>query len=255
MNTIKKNKYLFIAGCARSGTSALAQLVGNHSKIVMGMERYGHLVNKGDFKLTPQHFEPDHFMKIEPGDTFYDDFKKKHQWDDRIEEKLKENKYIYIGDKRPKLYEVYDELFETFPNAKVIFIYRNLYEVASSWNKRAEEGENWPAHKDFQKAVYTWNNSLKNTMKALEKYPEKIMCIRYEDIFIKGVDLKPLYDWLGLEVDEYTKRQYEKTLIVSRKLQENRKAFQLSEAQKAFCDEKAMYKLEKMLNKIKLFNN
>jgi len=246
-------KYLFIAGCARSGTSALAQLLGNHSKIVMGMERYGHLVNKDDFKLTPKHFEPERFLKIEPDDTFYNDFKKFHEWDERIEKKLKEKSYTYIGDKRPEFYLVYDELFETFPNAKVVFIFRNLYEVASSWNKRAEEGQNWPAHKNFQKAVYAWNDSLRKTLEALEKYPENIVCLRYEDIFIKGVDLKPLYDWLGLEVDEFTQKKYENTLIISRKLQENRKNFQISENQKAFCDEKASYRFEKMLDKIKLF--
>ena len=250
---INVKKYLFIAGCARSGTSALTQLLGNHSKIVIGMERYGHLVNKGNFKLNPRHFKPERFLKIEPSDTFYNNFKKHHQWDERIEKKLKEKNYVYIGDKRPILYEVYDELFETFPNAKVVFIYRNLYEVSSSWNKRAEEGQDWPAHKDFQKAVHAWNSSLKKTLEALEKYPEKIACIRYEDIFIKGVDLKPLYDWLGLEVDEFTQNKYKNTLIISRKLQENRKVFQISDNQKEFCDEKALYKFEKMLDKIKLF--
>lgn len=40
-----KNK-LFIAGCARSGTSALAQLIGSHSKVVLGMERFGCFYNK-----------------------------------------------------------------------------------------------------------------------------------------------------------------------------------------------------------------
>lgn len=245
-------KYLFIAGCARSGTSALAQLIGSHKEIVMGMERFGHLSLKNNFKLTKELFEAERFLNIHDDDTFYTDFKKFHAWDKDINIKVKNYDLKYIGDKRPELYTVYDELFQNFPEAKIIFIYRNVYEVAASWNKRAESKENWPASKDFKQAVYNWNNSLNLTIEALDKYQNNIVCLRYEDIFLNEMDLKPLYKWLDLEMDNATLEKYKNILFNSKRLQKERENFQLSEEQVNFCKNAASFRFEKQLDEIKI---
>ncbi|WP_122894011.1 sulfotransferase family protein [Arcobacter peruensis] len=246
-----KNK-LFIAGCARSGTSALAQLLGSNDKVVMGMERFGHLYNKNKFEASADLFETKRFLTIEDGDTFYTDLEKFHAWDPNIIKKLESVNYEYIGDKRPEIYEVYDEMFNTFPDSKIIFIYRNLYEVAASWNKRAEAKENWPATKDFKKAVYAWNDSLRLTVEAIDKYPNQIACIRYEDVFVNAIDLKPLYAWLNIDMDANTHSKLKNILINSKRLQDERKSFQLSDEQKLFCDSTANFRFEKELNNIKI---
>jgi len=245
-------KYLFIAGCARSGTSALAQLIGSHNQVVIGMERFGHLVTKDKFTLSEEHFTSERFLNIEPGDTFYNDFEKFHSWDENIIRKLNQGNLEYIGDKRPELYMVYDELIETFPNSKIIFIYRNIFDVAASWNKRAEEGINWPMHKNFKKAVHTWNYSLKTTIKAIQKYPDNICCIKYEDVLVDAKELTPLYNWLELNIDENTKTKQKNILMNSKRLQEERKNFALSEDQQEYCNQNADYKLEEQLNSTKL---
>ncbi|HND14369.1 MAG TPA: hypothetical protein PLN78_05270, partial [Pseudomonadales bacterium] len=104
-------KFIFVAGCARSGTGALAQLLSASDDIVMGMERFGHLESKGSFSLTPNHFEKERFFDVRDGDTFYGNFDEFHRHDKRIREKF--DSCIYIGDKRPDLYECYDEIFQT----------------------------------------------------------------------------------------------------------------------------------------------
>lgn len=242
-------KYLFIAGCARSGTSALAQLVGSHRKIVMGMERFGHLVAKSHFSLTPGHFERSRFLAIEADDTFYSDFDAFHSWDPHIREKF--DGAVYIGDKRPGLCAVYDELFSAFPGATVIFIYRNVCDVAASWNKRAEDGENWPASLDFQKAVHAWNQSMSATAAALAE-GMNILPVSYEEIFISGQSPGPLFTRLGLEFDETARAMYRNQLQNSARLIELREAFRLSDEQRSFVNEAASFRYLKTLDAARL---
>jgi hypothetical protein len=226
--------YLFITGCARSGTSALAQLIGNHGNIIMGMERFGHLTSKQNFKLTPEHFTQERFFSMHPEDTFYSSFDEFHSWDPNIRAKFPEAKYI--GDKRPGMYDAYDELFQTFQQAHVIFIYRDIYDVASSWNKRAEEGQNWPAHLDFRKAVHAWNQSMKCTLEAIDK-GLNVIPVNYEGIFLEEKPIEPLFGKLDLDVDTHVQAKHKNILTNSRMLTEKRKGYLISDEQKRYIDE------------------
>mgnify|MGYP000323574931 CR=1 FL=1 len=191
--------HLFIAGCPRSGTSALVQLLSRSKKVVMGMERYGHLVGKSNFTLTPAHFEKERFFTMEEGDTFYKDVLDFHKFSPDMYEKY--DNCTIVGDKRPNLYESYDELFEHFPDAKVLFIYRDIERVASSYAARVQEGKSWPITKDFKSAVIEWNQSLYFTREALKKgYDIKV--VDYDTLFISGDDLQNLFKYLDLQNDE-----------------------------------------------------
>ncbi|WP_282177113.1 sulfotransferase family protein [Vibrio nereis] len=191
--------YLFVAGCARSGTSALAQLLSGSQDIVIGMERYGHLVQPDDFRLNESHFTKERFFEMKDGDTFYEDFDKFHKFDANLEKKFDDCKWI--GDKRPDLYESYDQLFKAFPSCTLIFIYRNLEDVASSYQARIKKGENWPASKDFKAAVREWNRSLYLTREALKK-GYNIKVVDYDSIFCSDKKIDPIFNCLGLNMDE-----------------------------------------------------
>ncbi len=245
-------KKIFIAGCARSGTSALAQLIGCHSRVVMGMERYGHLVIKGKFTLCEEHFIGERFLNVEPGDTFYDEFSLFHSWDDSIVEKLTSGDYDFIGDKRPELYEVFDDIIERWPDSKCIYIYRNIYDVAASWNKRATETQDWPASRDFKAAVYAWNESLEAAHAHISKYSENICCIKYEDIFLKPKSLISLYDFIGLSIDHRTLSKFKNLLANSERLLMERKKFALSDEQKRFVDKNTSFRYEQWLDSLKI---
>lgn len=212
-------KYLFVAGCARSGTSALVQLLSGSPKIALGMERFGHLVNPNDFSLTPEHFTKARFLKLEEGDTFYDDVLDFHKFDPDLINKLDTSEWV--GDKRPDLYESYDQLFESFPNAKVIFIYRSIAEVASSFHGRIQEGKNWPATKNFESAVREWNRSLYLTREALNKGYD-IAVVDYDSIFLGDLDLTPLFSFLNVEINEGLERHIQKIRKRSKELSEKR---------------------------------
>lgn len=216
---MSNRSYLFIAGCPRSGTSALAQLIGAHGSVIIGMERYGHLVDPENFRLTPSHFEKERFTRVAPGDTFYDDFDQGHRWDPAIRGKFGNERYI--GDKRPELFLVYDELFRVFDPLTVLFIFRNIRDVASSWNARIDDGTNWPKSFDYRRAVNSWNQSLRLTLRAKSE-GKNIICVRYEDMFDRNCDVGPVFDALGLQVDEAVEIRRNKQLRVAQSLSQKR---------------------------------
>jgi len=245
-------KYLFITGCARSGTSALAQLIGSHGSIVMGMERFGHLVSHTNFTLTPEHFLPERFLDIRPEDTFYSNFSDFHCWDEFIYDKLNDNNLSYIGDKRPNIHLSYDQLFSRFPDALLIYIYRDIYDVAASWNKRAREKCDWSVSDNYKKAVHVWNQSLKYTKHALSKYPENIICVRYENAFIHMHDLLALYRKLNLDIDASSQEKLHEIQSISNVLKFKRNDHALSEKEISYCSKHASFSLEKELDQINL---
>lgn len=247
-------KHLFIAGCGRSGTTAIAKLIGSHQKIVMGLERFGHLVAKDSFSLTKEHFYPKRFVDVQPGDTFYDSFPEFYKWDENIYNKLNDNNLAYIGDKRPDLYLVYDELFKNFPNSKLIFVYRNIFDVAASWNKRVKGGVNWPATHDAKMSVHVWSYSLQHTIEAMEKYPDRIACVRYEDIFVNGHDISPLYSWLNLKVDAPTKKNLAISRHLSKQLAKERGENPLSDEEWEYCQHHAPFRYENAIDKVNILN-
>ncbi len=236
------SKKLFISGCARSGTSALTKLIGSHEKIVLGMERYGKLENKDTFCLTEEHFTPSRFLTLKKGDTF----RKELKLNPIVIDKLEKQGYEYIGDKKPGFFLVYEELFNVFSDATVIFIYRNVYDVAESWNKRAIEGNNWPVQKNYKKAVFSWNNSLITTIDQIKK-GRNIICVNYEDIFLKKINLLSLYRKLGLEIDESTKKKLNSLLNKSDDIEKKRT--KLNEEEYEFVEKHARFRLLKEIAK------
>ncbi len=231
-------KKLFICGCARSGTSALTKLIGAHEKIVLGMERYGKLENKDTFCLREEHFTPSRFLTLEKGDAF----RKELKLNPVMIDKLENQSYEYIGDKKPNLFLVYEELFNTFSDVTVIFIYRNVYDVSESWNKRAIKGNNWPKQKNYKKAVFSWNKALMTTIEQIKK-GRNIICVNYEDIFAKKVDLMSLYNKLGLDIDKSTQIQLNTLLQQSNNIEKTRT--QLSTEEYAFVKKHAKFRLLK----------
>jgi len=175
----------------------LVHLFSAHREIVLGMERFAHLVTPGDFSLTPQHFEKSRFLDIRTGDTFYPDFGEMHWFDTQIEEKYDGS--AWVGDKRPDFYLVYPQLFRAFPDARVFFIYRDIAAVAASYQARARDQQGWPAGKDFRAAIGDWNLSMRLTADALRQ-KLAVFPVSYEDLFYSEVSVEPLFGRLGLEV-------------------------------------------------------
>ncbi|MEO0752369.1 MAG: hypothetical protein AAFY25_11255, partial [Pseudomonadota bacterium] len=60
-------KYLFVGGCARSGTSGLAHLANTHPDVAIGVERFNSAW--GNARLVPELFEEKRFFDVRETDT------------------------------------------------------------------------------------------------------------------------------------------------------------------------------------------
>jgi hypothetical protein len=126
-------KYLFITGCSMSGTSVLADLLRSDPRILMGRERFSRLRRKHPEYYSVSLVEQDRFCRqLKQGDSH------RKELDDYYERAYQAyDSFEFIGDKYANLSDSYDLLFKKFPNVKIVYIIRNIIEVAHSFELRA----------------------------------------------------------------------------------------------------------------------
>jgi len=115
----------------------------------------------------------------------------------------------------------------------VLFIYRNIFDVAASYNSRANNVNdlNWARNQDYTVAVSDWNESLKCCLDALNS-GHKILPICYENFFDSVDELRHIYDFLGLNLLEDHLQKFQKYVEEAKNLNVIRKD-SLSGKQKA----------------------
>lgn len=155
-----EEKILFICGCARSGTTALTRLFNAHPQINITIEKY----------------QVDFFMDTSFESLVFDRTAK--------DENLP---VIWAGDKVPSFYKDYGKLFNAYPDSKVLFIFRNIFDVAESYKAR-QDNDKEPWNKGVRRAVEEWNTSLVNTLEFIDK-DFSIIPVVYEKIFFRSLNL------------------------------------------------------------------
>ncbi|GGA90249.1 hypothetical protein GCM10011369_35490 [Neiella marina] len=194
--------HLFITGTSRSGTTTIANFLRNDQAIVMGRERFAwRLAKTGDF--DPSLFEKHRFCIDYQAD---DSHHAVHQaYYGQAAEYFEQAQWV--GDKLPSLFNHYNKLISNFPDCQVIYMMRNPYEVADSYQKRAEKTQQqvaqgqsaerlWPVERNWRVAIDEWNESIAKTLEAMKKL--RIFVIKYEDLYRDTVVLKSLYQSLQL---------------------------------------------------------
>lgn len=142
---------LFIAGCPRSGTSALTDYLNAHPEILITMERYKHTMH-----ITPELFTPERLLDFRPGET--------RQPREQLAALLQSKRWEdlkWVGDKRPTYFLRYEELSEHNTGAHFIYVYRPLEDVAESFQEKAERPDGWRL--TFEDGVRLWNVGLRRT--------------------------------------------------------------------------------------------
>ncbi|MGE0682734.1 MAG: sulfotransferase [Candidatus Binatia bacterium] len=188
--------YVFICGCPRSGTTFLANFLNKHPRICIGIERYGNLFFKEP--LTTALFKRDRFFDIRSGDTFYtsldfsDIYEKKYKFFDSS---------ILVGDKIPLLFRYLDQLKINFPGARLVFCVRNIFDVASSYERRALDRNDttWATDKDALASIVDWNSSLHSFLKHGSGFNAYVFDY---DLFFNGdttnEQARRIFDWLDV---------------------------------------------------------
>lgn len=173
---------LFIAGCPRSGTTALTRLVNLHPEVVVGMERYKGLYSKRE-GFSADLFRRDRFFDYRDNDSSFlpSTNAKAATFYANADEKFDRAKFV--GDKYPQFFRHYDVLFKNFPDAHVIFVFRNPYFVAQSWQRKAEDSTSWPSQNDSKRAASYWNDALAYTLAYRSMKTRSFTFVEYEDFF------------------------------------------------------------------------
>jgi glycosyltransferase involved in cell wall biosynthesis len=196
-------RHLFIAGCPRSGTSALAFMLNEHPQIVLGFERF----KRVRAQLDPFHFTPAQFFAPAAAET---DIRGELLYE-RLRERWARGTVTVIGDKVPLYTRVLPQLLERFPRGRMVVMVRDLEDVAASFRRRAADPQDWwPAENDHRLAVQMWNEALAAAREA-ERFGEgeRIFLLPYEPL-LAGEErwLDALLAFVGLPPTERLRAEH-----------------------------------------------
>lgn len=228
-------RYLFVCGCPRSGTTALLWLLNSHPQIAIGVERFKKYAKPTNInKLNSSCFKPEHFFNIKPGETNLNPNHKSWEKEWKPLYQSLQNKFfekdLVVGDKYPHYYLFYDDINEKFDLIKWIFIIRDIHDVSMSYNSRsANLLDRWPEDRNYIYAVSDWNESLEKTWQFLEKGAENLLICEYEKLFQFNPDyLNRVVDFLEVSPDlgmtEYYReitKDWEKRCLKSKDIDPN----------------------------------
>lgn len=191
-----------MGGLARSGTSALCEMLNAHPRIALGMERYKYGVGTGAlFARGPAAFERDAFFDIREDETniglgpgryrrLYADLAAKY------------DNAAYVGDKVPGYHRHARRLLGAFPGARIVLIWRPLAQVAMSWDRRTRDDTPWPAANDAEAAVAQGLGAYRLMLDAAREHPDSVRLVAFDRIFAPGDEAPArLVGWLGLGPD------------------------------------------------------
>jgi glycosyltransferase involved in cell wall biosynthesis len=179
---VPAERHLFIAGCPRSGTSALTFLLNEHPALAIGFERYKRL----RAQLDPFHFTPAQFLAPVRAET---DIRGELLYA-RLRARLQSGSVTVIGDKVPLYTRVLPLLLDRFAQARAVVLVRDPLAVARSFRRRAADPRDWwPAENDHTLALSMWNEALA-AVRAVEGEPEgdflgegRVALLPYERFF------------------------------------------------------------------------
>lgn len=196
---------LFVGGCARSGTTALADYLNHHPRVLVCQERYKRGVSTA--RITRDLFAFDRILDFRPEELERppwppEEFMRYHA---TMLARKDPAELAWIGDKGPWYVRYMDVLTENNPGARFIILYRPIEEVAESWNARAKDPDDpWDSGRGIEEAVETWNAAMRKTREFIQRNPTpRVLVISYHDFFYRNETVIPqISRFLGLGFDE-----------------------------------------------------
>ena len=180
--------FLFIGGCAHSGTTLLLKLLSNHSSIKSPL---------GILENTLDIFQKNSLACKKTLD-------------------LKHNKKTILL-KNPSNILHINDIKNIYPKSKIILMYRDGRDVALSMHRRGKK-------KSFKGCCQYWVDRTQKILKLTNHDTDTIYILKYEDLISNPINiLKELVNWIGLDADEDLLKKYETSLNTSVKKPVNEK--------------------------------
>ena len=189
--------YAFVLGPARSGTTAMVDLLNTHPAICMGVERYKRYYRRN--RAYPAALlTKERFFTFEEGDTNTNPERK--PWKPLYQSlAAKWDSATVVGDKEG--FAALPHIVAGVPEPRIIYMLRQISTLASSWNSRAASPKDkWPERNDFRAAVNRWNEANALAYSYADRLGGNLLVINYETFFA-GDDSYAgrLMQFLGLE--------------------------------------------------------
>jgi hypothetical protein len=217
----RDRRHLFVAGCPRSGTTAMWGLLVAHHEVAIGAERYHDRALGPDF-LHPSLFEQERFLRVEPGDTFYGELEPFHPWYGLVREHYPGA--WYHGDKLPLLERQFPRLQQAFGESlRLIVMVRNVFDVAASYVSRASDSRDptWRSDWGVGTAVREWSESI-GLVRPLG-HRRDVLIVQYEQLFQAGEGLRELCDFLEIDMTPAIVDAHQRSLEHSKGLEAERR--------------------------------
>jgi len=221
-----KKRFAFICGVSRSGTTAMADLLRADPRIAMGRERYAFILSSGA-PYEPSLFEKDRFcLDHRPEDSHH---KRAQPYYAELHARF--DQCTVVGDKLPNLFEGYERVLDHFPSCRVIYMLRNVFHVAQSFQGRHDKAMEqnrdperpnspWPEWRDWKRGVEEWNRSLEETAKRAASHDFHVF--PYERMFAEDALLERLFDYLGMPVDPAVRKSWDSAKATREELEGSR---------------------------------
>lgn len=196
-------KPLFVVGCPRSGTTALANYLNRHPEILLCIERYKYLDPE---RIQPDLFTVERILDYRKNETNIPRERHTELLGEKDPEKLR-----WIGDKEPVYYKYFENLSANNPGARFIMIHRPVEEVAESFEARAQNpADKWPARAGFEEGVRRWNLSIKYARDFMQSREDpNLLILDYRDFFYRNEACILLISrFLELEFDESVRESW-----------------------------------------------
>lgn len=210
-----ERSFLFVTGCARSGTTEIVNVLNRHPAIAVGMERFKFLIRERFGEFRQSLFEPANFLKTEAADTNIlprsPRFKNHHAM---LNSKFDTGRVRFVGDKLPFLFRYYEAIEDRFSSPRWIIMHRSPHAVAASYCRRARDLEDkaWPEENGHRLAIQHWVEAYRLMHSMMGEFPERVLVCEYERFFSGDMDsLARVFDFLELSVSPEVEAYFRET--------------------------------------------
>ncbi|MBI1858977.1 MAG: sulfotransferase [Candidatus Melainabacteria bacterium] len=215
INETTLNPPIFICGEGRSGTRLIRNLLGKH-KNIFEIQRETYIYGTKSIRsqklfdrfeknkifdqltlaiLTAMHYKKDiTYKKIKSKDfdhltlSLFNEINKLKEYTEAKSKydcfnlcanylTYKNSKLRWVEKTPSNIYNT-DAILDSYPNAKIIAIYRDPRAVCLSWQKKDKS-------KSLLGSAISWNSSMKTMLGNLQTHKRNIISVKYEDLIIK----------------------------------------------------------------------
>ena len=193
----KEKTWVFLVGCYNSGTTLLAELLGQHPSI-SALSTEGHFITDQfikdyDIGLPRMWVEREDLFRLNEDDEGPDALRVKKEWAMRLDLK----KPVLL-EKSPPNSAKMRWLQKHFENAHFIGIMRNGYAVSEGITRKADPKHlinSWP----IEMSAYQWKRS-NEVMQQDAEHLKRFMWVTYEDLAGDTVEtLNKITDFIGID--------------------------------------------------------